>query len=423
MKITERIKIAKIASLELLKLNSKERKKVLQDLAEEIKKHKNEILSVNKKDIDNAIQNKIAKNLVSRLTLSVESIESMCEAVQTVATKEDVLYEIMEEIKRLSGIIIKKQRFPLGLIAVIYESRPNVTIDAFVMAFKSGNAVILKGGKEIVNTNKVLVNLVQNILKKHNINSGIIQDVSGANREDVGKILVNKNIDCLIPRGGKGLIDFVVKDAKIPIIITGASIVHAYIDKDAYLGQTIEVIKNAKLRNTAICNALDVILLNKSIAKEFLNKFIQDIKNNKLELVCDKDSLEVVNSIYGGEGNLKVISASIDDFEKEFLSAKMAIKVVEDLDGAILHIQKHGSGHSEVIFTQNQEHADRFFREVDSACVYQNTSTQFSDGGEFGMGGEIGISTQKLHARGPFAYKELTTYKYIVTSNGAIRGV
>ena len=421
MEITEKIKIAKTASLELLKLDSEERKKVLQDLAQEIKIYENEILSANKKDVENAIQNKIAKNLVNRLTLSAESIENMCEAIQVVANKNDVLYEIIEEIKRPSGITIKKQRFPLGLVAIIYESRPNVTIDAFVMTFKSGNAVILKGGKEIVNTNKVLVNLVQNVLKKHNIDLNVIQDFSGVSREDVGKMLVDKNIDCLIPRGGKGLIDFVVENAKIPIIITGASVVHAYVDESASLEQAIKVIKNAKLRNTAICNALDVVLINKSVAEEFLSKFIQSVKNDELELLCDKDSLEIINLIHGGLGNLKVVPASADDFEKEFLSARMAVKLVENLDEAISYIQKHSLGHSEVIFTQNQKHAEKFFREVDSACVYQNTSTQFSDGGEFGMGGEIGISTQKLHARGPFAYKELTTYKYVVISEGAIR--
>jgi len=412
------IKSAKQASRALLNLSQKDRKHTLLDLAAYILKKKKDIIEENAKDVQLALMNNSTKSFVERLSLDEMVIESICESMRQIACGEDILFKIMSKTVQDSGITIQKKCFPIGLVAIIYESRPNVTVDAFAIAFKSGNAVILKGGKEIIHTNKILVTLIKDVLKKHNIDEMVIHNFSGMDHDDMKILITNENIDCLIPRGGKKLIEFIKKNAKVPVIITGASVVHAYVDEDADLKKALDIIINSKMRRVSICNALDVILIHKDVSKKFLSLFVKILdKLDSLEIHADEKAFSILQSLQ----YQKLYRALEDDFDTEFLDMTLAIRTVDSLGSALTHIQKHSLGHSEVIVTENVDAAQQFFQKIDSACLYLNTSTQFSDGGEFGMGGEIGISTQKLHARGPFSYKELTTYKYIIESDGITR--
>jgi len=416
--IEKNILRTKQSSKSLLNLTKEDRKKILLDLAKYITKKKKSILKENAKDVKHAVANGSAKSFVERLSLDEDAIKLICDSVRQIALGEDNLFETMSKTVQNSGITIQKKCFPLGLVVIIYESRPNVTVDAFAATFKSGNAVILKGGKEIVNTNKIFITLIRDILNKNHISEMIVQDFSGIKRDNMKLLIENENIDCLIPRGGKKLIEYIKNNAKIPVIITGASVVHAYIDADVDLKKALDVIINSKMRRVSICNALDVIVIHKDISENFLSVFVKALyKLDALEIRADKKSFSILKTL----GYQKLKKALYDDFDTEFLSMTIAVCIVDSLDDAIAHIQKHSLGHSEVIITKDTDSAQRFFQDIDSACLYLNTSTQFSDGGEFGMGGEIGISTQKLHARGPFSYKELTTYKYIVDSEGSIR--
>jgi glutamate-5-semialdehyde dehydrogenase len=411
------IKRTKVSCESLLKIDGRQRKAVLLGLAKEIYSERDVIIKANRKDI--VVAKKSGKNIsfIKRLSLDENKIKAISKSLEEIAIAEDSLFQVLEENKRPSGIKIKKVRFPLGLLAIIYESRPNVTIDAFALAFKSGNAVILKGGKEIKETNRVLVNTIKKVLEKNNINASVVQDVSGLNKELTLGLLRDKRIDCLIPRGGKSLIDFVKKNATVPIIETGASVVHAYVDKSADLEMAKNVILNAKIRRVSICNALDVLIIHHDIAQKFLKLLASVLTGNNIELKTDKEAFAILKKI--GYSRLK--KATSLDFDTEFLDYILAIKTVKSFEEALDHIKKHSLGHSEAIITKNKKQTEQFFREIDAACLYWNTSTQFSDGGEFGMGGEIGISTQKLHARGPFSYQALTTYKYLVESEGVMR--
>lgn len=411
------IKKAKDSSGSLLNLNSQKRKLVLSAVARDIYSKRKIIISASKKDVFAAIKSGKNASFVERLSLDENKIKAISESLQEIAKAEDKLFEILEETKRPSGIKIKKIRVPLGLLAIIFESRPNVTIDTFALAFKSGNAVILKGGKEIISTNRILVGIIRKILDKFKISSEVIQDVSGLDRKLTLALLKNRAIDCLIPRGGKSLIEFVKNNASIPIIETGASVVHTYVDGSADLRLAKRVVLNAKTRRVSICNALDVLIVDKKIASKFLKLLSGDLAKNNIELRADNTSFSILRNI----NYPRIKKAKESDFDSEFLDYVLAVKTVDDFKEALNHIKKHSLGHSEAIITKNKKQVALFFQEIDAACLYWNTSTQFSDGGEFGMSGEIGISTQKLHARGPFSYKELTTYKYLIESKGSVR--
>lgn len=420
MKLNElekKIIVAKQASDSILSASNNTRKKVLLNLSFELLRHAQEIMAANKKDIVAAKKEGRNESFIERLTLNQERIVSMADSVRKIALKKDILFEKLEERTMPSGITIQKVRVPLGLIAVIFESRPNVTIDAFALAFKSSDAVILKGGKEIKHTNHKLINLIKKILSTNKISPEIIQNVGGIGRDLIKGLISNKMIDCLIPRGGKELIDFIRNNAKVPVIITGASVVHTYVDESADLNMAKKVILNAKTRRVSICNALDVILLHEKIYTKFFSLIKKKLADKNVELRADKKSYAFLGKL--NYPNLKL--ARETDFDTEFLDYILAVKIVKNFPQALEHIRKHSLGHSEAIITKSDSQAKIFFQQVDAACLYLNTSTQFSDGGEFGLGGEIGISTQKLHARGPFAFQELTTYKYIVSSKGAIR--
>jgi glutamate-5-semialdehyde dehydrogenase len=411
------IKKTKASSESLLKMISRQRKMVLLELAKEIYSERKKIMTANKNDINSAEKIEESESFIERLSLDEAKIRSMSKSLKEIANAKDNLFEVLEEKTGPSGIKIKKVRFPLGLIAIIYESRPNVTIDAFALAFKSGNSVILKGGKEIKGTNKVLVKIIKRVLGENNIDSDIVQDVSGLEKNLSLALLKDSRIDCLIPRGGKKLIEFVKNNATVPIIETGASVVHTYVDRSADLGMAKRIILNAKTRRVSICNALDVLIVHKDIIQKFLGCIAKNLAQKNVELRADQKSFTILKkTIYP-----KLKKATVSDFDTEFLDYVMAVKTVNNFEEALDHIKKHSLGHSEAIITKNKKQADQFFLEIDAACLYWNTSTQFSDGGEFGMGGEIGISTQKLHARGPFAYQELTTYKHLVKSEGLTR--
>ena len=407
----------KAASLGLLNLTAKERSTVLSALAESLERNKSAIIKANLKDMAAARRLGLAESFVERLSLDEAKIKAMADSVKQIAKQPDRLFKTIEQVKRPSGLKIKKAVFPLGLIAMIYESRPNVTIDAFALSFKSGNAVILKGGKEIARTNKILVGLIKKVLVKLAVSVDIILDLSAIGRESALELIKNEKIDCLIPRGGKGLIDFVKENASAPMIITGASVVHTYVDRSADLNMAKKVILNAKTRRVSICNALDVILLHKNIYQNFLKLSAPGLKEKNVAIRADAKSFAALKKL----NYQKLRKAAAKDFDTEFLDYILAVKVVGDFKEALAHIEKHSLGHSEAIITKNKKQAGEFFRTIDAACLYLNTSTQFSDGGEFGLGGEIGISTQKLHARGPFAHEALTTYKYLTESDGAIR--
>ena len=407
----------KLASAGLLDLSAGQRTSVLLTLAKLLSSQKKLIIQANLKDIKTARRMGKTESFIERLSLDNAKIISMADSLKQIAGLPDSLFKALKQTKRPSGLKIKKVVYPLGLVAIIYESRPNVTIDAFSLCFKSGNAVILKGGEEIAETNKILVGLIKQALTKAKINKNIVLDLSSIGRELTLDLTRNQQIDCLIPRGGKGLINFVKENAMVPMIITGASVVHTYVDESADLAVAKKVILNAKTRRVSICNALDVILLHKNIYQNFLKLIAAGLAEKNVEIRADKKSFATLKKI----NYLKLKNAVEADFDTEFLDYILGVKVVNNFIEAIAHIQHHSLGHSEAIITRNKKQAEEFFRKIDAACLYLNTSTQFSDGGEYGLGAELGISTQKLHARGPFAYEALTTYKYLAESHGATR--
>lgn len=407
----------KATAAELLDLTAKQRSAVLLALAKSLLENKAAIIKANLKDMVASRQIGKTENFIERLSLDESKIKAMADSLKQIAAQPDRLFKTIKQAEHPSGLKIKKVVFPLGLIAMIYESRPNVTIDAFALSFKSGNAVILKGGKEIANTNKILVGLIKKILAKFAINGNIILDLSSIGREDALALVKNEQIDCLIPRGGQGLISFMKENAKVPMIITGASVVHTYVDESANLTMAKKIILNAKTRRVSICNALDVVLLHKNIYQNFLKLITPGLEEKNLEIRADDKSFAALKKL-----NYAKLKKAVNlDFDTEFLDYILAVKVVNGFIEAMAHIKKHSLGHSEAIITRNKKQAHKFFKKIDAACLYLNTSTQFSDGGEYGLGGEIGISTQKLHARGPFAHEALTTYKYLVESSGAVR--
>ncbi len=420
MKIRElknEIARGKKASVRLLALSPTERRLILLNLAKLLAENTERLIAANRLDIREATHSGREESFVERLSLDKKRIASMAKSVRAIANHRDILFETLERRRRPNGLLIKKVRFPLGLLAMIYESRPNVTIDAFALSFKSGNALLLRGGKEIQHTNNVLVTLIRRALRVGHIGPDTIKDFSGLDKMLTLELMRNSLIDCLIPRGGKELISFIKENARIPIIITGASVVHTYVDAGADKRSAVKIVLNAKTRRVSICNALDVLLLHKDISASMLKLLVKDLAKRHVEIRADKDSYRILHTC--GYPHLK--RAKRNDFDTEFLDYVLAVKVVKDFEQAVQHIQEHGLGHSEAIITRSKKHTAEFFQKIDAACVYVNTSTQFSDGEEFGLGGEIGISTQKLHARGPFATAGLTTYKYLIESNNAIR--
>jgi glutamate-5-semialdehyde dehydrogenase len=412
---------AKKAAHSILSLSTAEKNAAIEGIAEALENNVDQILEENKKDIA------IAETgpMIDRLMLTEDRIKEIAIEVRSVALLEDQVGKTIDESKRPNGLKIARVRVPLGVVGMIYESRPNVTVDASVLAFKSGNAIVLKGGKEAIHSNRILVSIMRKALEEKGITPEIIQFIDSTDRAATAEMLEAKGmIDILIPRGGRGLIDFVHQNAKIPAIETGASVVHTFVDSSAKLKESLQIVVNEKVRRVSVCNALDTLLLHEQVAPDFLPLLAEDFIALKTErglpaikIHADEASFMLLSDL--GYSPLSVLYEG--EYDKEWLGYEMSVRIVKNIDEAIAHIQQHSLGHSECICTEDKENAEQFLRDIDAACVYHNASTTFSDGSQFGLGAEIGISTQKLHTRGPFALEGLTTYKWIIRGEGQIR--
>lgn len=391
-----------------------EKNAVLIKIAQILRENTDFILEENEKDIADARQNGITETMADRLRLTEERIEGIADACLQLVNLEDPVGEVLEGSVRPNGMRITKVRVPLGVAGIIYESRPNVTVDAAALCIKSGNAAVLRGGKEAIHSNKVLMGLMQQALRECGFAGETVQLVEDTSREVATEMMrANEYIDVLIPRGGAGLIQAIVKNATVPVIETGTGNCHLYVDETADLAMAVSIADNGKTQRPSVCNALETCLVHSSIAKKFLPELAKAFEAHQVEIRGCERTKEIL-----GES---VVLAAEEDYATEFLDYIMSIKVVDSIDEAIEHIRKYSTGHSECIVTNDYNHAEQFQKEVDSACVYVNCSTRFTDGGEFGLGAEIGISTQKLHVRGPMGLKELTTQKYLINGTGQIR--
>jgi len=397
------------------KIQTKSKNKVLYKFASLIKKNKLKILTQNKKDINSSKNKKLGENLINRLQLNNYKIDQIIKSINNIAKLRDPVDVTLEKWKRPNGLVIKKTTTPLGIIGVIYESRPNVTSDVSSLCFKSGNCVILRGGSEAYFTNKTLANLFRKALKDNKIDQNFVQFIENKNRKIVDLILskMKKYIDVIIPRGGKNLVKKVQTLSSVPIIGHLEGICHTYIDKDADLKVSKKIVNNAKLRNVSICGATETILIHEKSLKKYVNPLLKKLEENNCTIYADKK----IKKIFKGKSK----RASEKNWSTEYLSAKVSVKSVKDVSDAINHINKYGTMHTDAIITENKKTAKIFLKNVKSAIAMHNTSTQFADGGEFGFGGEVGISTNKLPPRGPVGLNQLVSYKYEVLGKGQIR--
>jgi glutamate-5-semialdehyde dehydrogenase len=422
--LEEKGKAAKAASKKLAFLPAEIKNKALLSIADALIDKHNEILIANKIDYENAKASGMSEAMLDRLMLSASRLEGIAQDTMTVAALPDPVGEVFEKRTLPNGLEISKKRVPLGVIGAIYESRPNVTIDISSLCLKSGNAVILRGGKEAINSNKALATVAQEACDRAGVPHGAIQLIESTERTLVKQMLKMKGIiDLMIPRGGAGLIKLISENATMPVITGGIGVCHTYVDKTADINKAVAIAYNAKVQRPTVCNALDCILVHSGIAQVYLPAIANEWAKAWVEMHCDRRALAILkaNHVILNEAKNLLVPAKDDDWGKEYLSLKAAIKVVDSLDEALEHIDKYGSGHSEAIIAEDQSAATRFLNEVDAACVYANASTRFTDGSQFGLGAEIGISTQKFHARGPMALKELTSYKWIIQGTGQVR--
>lgn len=406
-------KNAKEASYELGIASTTEKNNALLFMAEELINTKKEIIKANERDLEIAKANGMSEAMLDRLALNNERIEGMADGLKDVVRLEDPIGEIISMWQRPNGLQIGKKRVPLGVIGIIYEARPNVTCDAAGLCLKTGNAVILRGGSEAINSNKAIVKALTKGLEKAGLPKTSVQLVEDTSREVANEMMrLNEFIDVLIPRGGAGLIQAILKNATVPVIETGTGNCHIYIDDSCDFEMAKNIAINAKVSRPSVCNSAEKLLINQHIAKEFLPIVIKALRENGVEIRGDETSQIIINDIK---------KADEDDWGKEYSDYIIAIKIVKDVDEAITHINKYGTGHSEAIITESYKNSQKFLQRVDAAAVYVNASTRFTDGSEFGFGAEIGISTQKLHARGPMGLRELTSIKYIIYGKGQIR--
>lgn len=404
---------AKEASYDLGIASTTEKNKALESMANALINNINEIMKANKEDLDIAVEKGTSKAMLDRLSLNEARIEDMAKGLRELIALEDPIGEVIEMWKRPNGLQIGKQRVPMGVIGIIYEARPNVTCDAAGLCLKTGNAVILRGGSEAINSNKAIVRILANAVKEVGLPEFSVQLVEDTSRETALEMMkLNEYIDVLIPRGGAGLIQTVVKNATVPVIETGVGNCHIYVDEDCDFDMAKDIIINAKTSRPAVCNAAEKMIINESIANEFLPIIARALKEKNVEIRGDEKVRSLISDVK---------EAREEDWSKEYLDYIIGAKVVKNVDEAIAHINKYGSGHSEAIVTNSYKNSQKFLNKVNAAAVYINASTRFTDGSEFGFGAEIGISTQKLHARGPMGLKELTTIKYIIYGNGQVR--
>jgi glutamate-5-semialdehyde dehydrogenase len=399
----------------LKKINTKTKNKVLKEYAQLLSIEQNSILKANAADIKFALRKGLKNNLIDRLSIDQKKLNDIKNSINKISKLKDPVDNILEKWSRPNGLKIKKVSIPIGIIGVIYESRPNVTSDIASLCFKSGNAVILKGGSEAINTNKILAKLFRKALKKNKVNEDFIQFIDSKDRKMVDFMLTKMKdyIDIIIPRGGKNLIKRVQKFSDVPIIGHLEGLCHTYVDKDAELKMATNIVYNAKLRNTSICGATETILLHEKIVKKFCNPILKKLEENNCKIYGDQSLMKY----YDG----KIYPAKEKNWSIEYLAATVSVKTVKNHEEAINHINKYGTMHTDSIITKNKKTAKKFLKNVKSAIAMHNTSTQFSDGGEFGFGGEVGISTNTLPPRGPVGLKQLVSYKYEIVSNGQTR--
>jgi glutamate-5-semialdehyde dehydrogenase len=404
---------ARKVSYVLAKLSSTDKSKAIEKAADFLIQYNKKIIDANRKDLVAAENNGIKGSLLDRLMLDESRIKGIAEGLRQVAFLEDPIGEVIFMKKRPNGLVIGQKRVPFGVIGIIYEARPNVTVDAFGLCLKTGNATILRGGKEAINSNIAIVKVLQEALKQSNIPEEAVQLVENTTRESaVALMKLNKYLDLLIPRGGAGLIKTVVENSTVPVIETGVGNCHVYVDSFADLEMALPIIINAKIQRPGVCNAIESLLIHKDVAEKFVPIVCKALSEQKVEIRGD----ETVKRLFP-----KAVPATEEDWGTEYLDMIISVKKVNSLNEAIDHINTYGTRHSETIVTKDYQNAQRFLEEIDAAAVYVNASTRFTDGFEFGFGAEIGISTQKLHARGPMGLKELTSTKYIIYGNGQVR--
>lgn len=413
MDLNETAVIAKKAKAFMNGLDSKKKNEALLKVADNLLAESDRIIEANKIDVENAVKNGMHPGLIDRLTLNKQRMEAIALGVRQVTELQDPTGIILDTYVHENGMKIQKVSVPFGVIGMIYESRPNVTVDAFALAFKAGNVAILKGGRDIINSNIAIADSIRGTLAELGLDENALILITDTDRAVTNELMRRKDfVDLLIPRGGAGLIKTVVENSLVPVIETGTGNCHIYVDEEYDPQTAIDIIYNAKTQRIGVCNAAESLVIHKNAVKDILPLIEKKLKEKNVEMRADKTALEFLEN--GTE-------ATQEDFYKEYLDYILSVKTVDSIDEAILHINEHSTGHSECIISKNSENIARFQRDIDSACVYANVSTRFSDGFEFGLGAEIGISTQKLHARGPMGLQVLTTYKYIIEGNGQVR--
>lgn len=409
-------KAARAASRKLAHASSAQKDQALEGIARTITARAAAVLSANQRDYAAAQADGLSEAMLDRLLLDHDRLEGMARDVRSIAGLPDPVGEAIEGRTLANGLQVSRVRVPLGVIGSVYESRPNVTVDIASLCLKSGNACILRGGKESVHSSVALVRAMREACAAAALPEDCVQLIDDPDRGLVGELLrMNQYIDLMVPRGGEGLIRFVRDNATMPVVAGGIGVCHTYVDAAADPDKALQIVQNAKCRRYTICNALDTVLVHREIAAGWLPRMAEELSRAGVELRCDLRALSIVGP------RVSTVEASEDDWGKEFLDLIAAVKIVDSLDDALDHIDRYGSGHSEAIVTQDYSAAQRFLREVDAAAVYVNASTQFTDGGQFGLGAEVGISTQKIHARGPMGLRELTSYKWIVMGDGHVR--
>lgn len=411
--IEEMGKRARKASLELARMNSNQKNQVLTEVAHAIVEQKDFIQKANEEDIAEAKKNGMKPAMLDRLTMTDARIDGMAEGLLQLVSLEDPVGEVTSMKTRPNGLMIGEKRVPLGVVAIIYESRPNVTVDAFGLTFKSGNAVILRGGSDSIQSNIAIAKVITDCLMKLQVTEDAIQLVTDTDRAHVTELMkLNQYVDVIIPRGGAGLIQNVVQNSTVPVIETGTGNCHIYVDEYADIDMAADIIYNAKTQRIGVCNACESLVIHKSIVNQAIPKIVDRLKEKDVEVRGDETARKA-------DG--RVIAATEEDWGTEYLDYIISVKTVSSIDEAIAHINTYNTGHSEAIITKDYAHAQKFLNEIDAAAVYVNASTRFTDGFEFGFGAEIGISTQKIHARGPMGVKALTTSKYIIYGSGQVR--
>ncbi len=417
-KLNAKGKAARDASRQLAHISTQVKNRALHNIADSLMSRQEGILAANKMDYDESKSAGMNEAMLDRLALSPDRLEGMAQDVRGVAALSDPVGEVLDMRKLTNGLQVGRRRVPLGVIGAIYESRPNVTIDISALCLKSGNAIILRGGREAVRSNGALAKIVQDAAIEAGIPKDAVQFIESTERELVNHMLqMNGIIDLIVPRGGQGLIRMVADNATMPVLAGGVGVCHTYVDRGADLDKAVAIAHNAKVQRPTVCNALDTLLVHRDIAESYLPRIAKEWSNSGVQIHCDEKALKVLQDIPG----LNISAATEEDWGKEFLSLTAAIRVVDSLDEALAYVERYSSGHSEAIITEDYSAGMRFLDEVDAACVYVNASTRFTDGAQFGLGAEVGISTQKFHARGPMGLRELTSYKWIIMGEGQMR--